>query len=323
MPNDTPTPIGEEPTGWGQSIAQTMDNLIADYLDNPNNVNAGVYPNFDPSNTLAHMLSKPGLTANSMFFDRDFALPKGANVNTSQMINDIMDAYTNSGMLMGNAEQYANWGLTEQQAQSWENQINNLDFRQDPDNWSTKVTYTSNPSSTDVNPYGTMGANPHQDMFSVSEKTGAGFGPGVSGTNFGQNMLAVGQNIAHNVLGKGSGTTTLTMGVPMAVPSPAPAPYSGVSDHDPYGKRAAAAATREAAKNRAASSKRAASKGGGRSKSKGRTTAAPASGPHGGGMTSSESARAGGWGTSGRGEFDGGYGDAGMGEGMGGFGGWT
>ena len=65
-------------------------------------------------------------------------------------------------------------------------------------------------------------------------------------------------------------------------------------------------------------------KSGGKSKGKrGRTTAAPASGPHGGGMTSSQSAAAGGWGTSGRGEFDGGFGDAGMGEGMGGFGGWT
>ena len=320
MPNDTPTPIGEEPTGWGQSIAQTMDNLIADYLDNPNNVNAGVYPNFDPSNTLAHMLSKPGLTANSMFFDRDFGLPKGANVNTSQMINDIMDAYTNSGMLMGNAEQYANWGLTEQQAQAWENQINNLDFRQDPDNWSTKVTYTSNPSSTDVNPYGTMGANPHQDMFSVSEKTGAGFGPGVPG-NFGQNMLAVGQNIAHNVLGKGSGTTTLTMGVP--APAPAPAPYSGVSDHDPYGHKAAAeaASARKSSMARAAKDRakaKASKKGGGRSK--GRTTAAPASGPHGGGMTSSESAAAGGYGSDPGGEFGG---TGGYGGGMGGFGGWT
>tara|TARA_R100000656_G_scaffold120688_1_gene95163 strand:+ start:203 stop:775 length:573 start_codon:yes stop_codon:yes gene_type:complete len=64
-----------------------------------------------------------------------------------------------------------------------------------------------------------------------------------------------------------------------------------------------------------------AAKGGGRSKGKrGRTTAAPASGPHGGGMTSSESAAAGGYGSDPGGEFGG---TGGYGGGMGGFGGWT
>jgi hypothetical protein len=131
-------------------------------------------------------------------------------------------------------------------------------------------------------------------------------------------------NYTSNVLSQPStspvGVTPASVTAPVSVS----APDDGVSDHDPYGHKAAAAAASarkssmaRAAKDRAKASK----KGGGRSK--GRTTAAPASGPHGGGMTSSESAAAGGWGTSGRGEFDGGMGDAGMGEGMGGFGGWT
>ena len=105
----------------------------------------------------------------------------------------------------------------------------------------------------------------------------------------------------------------------------------GVSDHDPYGHKAAAEAAKarkssmaRAAKARSKAKAKASKSGGGRSRGKGRTTAAPVRGHHrGGGMSSSASAAASGFGTSSRGEFDGGYGDAGMGEGMGGFGGWT
>ena len=135
--------------------------------------------------------------------------------------------------------------------------------------------------------------------------------------------------------------TTRATATPVATPATAPvaaptraiaAPArrdDGVSDHDPYGHKAAA----EAAKARKSSMARAAKarskakaskSGGGRSRGKGRTTAAPVRGHHrGGGMSSSASAAASGFGTSSKGEFDGGYGDAGMGEGLGCFGGWT
>lgn len=130
-------------------------------------------------------------------------------------------------------------------------------------------------------------------------------------------------NYTSNVLSQPSTSPVGVTPVSVAAPVSVSAPDDGVSDHDPYGHKAAAAAASarkssmaRAAKDRAKA--KASKKGGGRSK--GRTTAAPASGPHGGGMTSSESAAAGGYGSDPGGEFGG---TGGYGGGMGGFGGWT
>lgn len=302
---------GGEQQGWGQSIADVM----ADIIGSTSGYRPKGWNSFTHANTPLDLISKPGLFKD-MFKDRTISLP-----DSEKMRQDILNAMETDkvpfGFIQGSPLNYADWGFTEKEAQRFENQINNIDMT----NWDADVNLTSNPASTDVNPYGALSVNPHQDTFTYSEQTGAGWKPANPNDSF-FNQLT--DTIGHNILGKKSGKTTFGFGVPMA--APAPAPYSGVSDHDPYGHKAAAAAASarkssmaRAAKDRAKA--KASKKGGGRSK--GRTTAAPASGPHGGGMTSSESARAGGWGTSGRGEFDGGYGDAGMGEGMGGFGGWT
>jgi hypothetical protein len=301
---------GGEQQGWGQSIADVM----ADIIGSTGGYRPQGWNSFTHANTPLDLISKPGLFMD-MFKDRTISLP-----DSEKMRQDILNAMDTDkvpfGFIKGMPSNYANWGFTEKEAQRFENQINNIDMT----NWDANVNLTSNPASTDVNPYGALSVNPHQDTFTYSEQTGAGWKPANPNDSFLNQLI---DTIGHNILGKKSGKTTFGFGVPMAVPAPAPAesePHR--PEHDTtssYFFTEEAKGKRAASSKRAVAAKKAASKSGGRSKSKGRTTAAPASGPHGGGMTSAESAAAGRYGSDPEGEFGGtgGYG-GGMGGGL-----WT
>ena len=147
------------------------------------------YQNFTPSNSLYDMIHKPELAVD-MFSNianigpgqRNFGLPQGTNVNTDRMVSDIMNAINNKGFLPGHPSTYASWGLTDKQAQDWEDQINNLNFS----SWDSDVDITSKPAG--------QSANPHMDTVSISEKTGAGFG---------------------KPLGQFTGQTNINFGLPM------------------------------------------------------------------------------------------------------------
>ena len=168
------------------------------------------YPNHQPANSLYDMVvgrpnKVPSMFSNFAGFgpgQRNFGLPQGANVNTDKMVSDIMSAMNTKGLLgggflSGKPETYASWGLNEKQAQDWEDQINNLDFN----NWDSEVDITSKPAG--------QSANPHMDTVSISENTGAGFGPyigqatGQTNINFGLPMGWNDPNIG--IAGRGRG----------------------------------------------------------------------------------------------------------------------
>ena len=273
-----------------QGLAATIANALA---GNKEGYMPDGWNSFTHANTPADLVSKPGLFKD-MFTDRTISLP-----NSPQMQQEMLDTYNNigkkfgTGFIKGSPLTYAGWNLNEKQAQEFENQINNIDMT----NWDADYNLTANPSSTGVNPFGSMGANPHQDTFTAQEKTGAGFKPGHTSQGVVGKAIA---DIAHAIFGKGSGKTTFGFGVPHSVSTPVsttPAPASpvaspvaraasprgdGVSDHDPYGRKAAAAAAsaRKSSMARAAKARaksKASKKGGGRGKGK-----APGGAPKGG-----------------------------------------
>ena len=187
-------PISELPgmlaTGWKKGanllgFERNIDPTAAKYG----------YPNFHQANTSYDMLVDRIDKVQSMFSNlagigpgqRNFGLPQGANVNTDKMVSDIMSAMNTKGLLgggflSGKPATYASWGLNEKQAQDWEDQINNLNFN----NWDSEVDITSKPAG--------QSANPHMDTVSISENTGAGFGP---------------------YLGRATGQTNINFGLPM------------------------------------------------------------------------------------------------------------